>query len=225
MSEAPISGGAAPSVPGGNEPTPGGSNPPDDRVAKADHERALNDMHKFKESARVAAADAAAAKARVEELNQKLSLQNKDYEGLFTQEKEKRVAVEKEKDELKKSVVYAERYRAAYPKLKAAGLRDDAENLIEVMDFNTIEIEATSNGRFICNGVEAFIEAQKVKFPYAFQNPNAPIVNGASGGGAPGTPQQWTAESLYQLEQQCKVKRDMAPYYAAVGEYKKQRRA
>jgi hypothetical protein len=191
-------------------------------VPKAEFERVLADMHRQKEAKRAAETELTTLRQSVEELQTKLAAGNSDFKALFEAEKAKHAAAKAEADGLKKAVHYNERYRAAYPELKKAGLRNDAENLIDAMKLDTIEIEATSNGRFLCNGVDKFIEAAKATFPYAFEKPQTPIVNGGTGSGTPGAAQQWTPKALFELEQQCKAKRDMGPYHAAVAEWRKQ---
>lgn len=192
-------------------------------VSKADHQRALADMHRFKENNRALQVKLDTVTSQVEELNSRLLSSNKDFETLFNQEKEKRVAAESQTTKLKESVIFSERHKAVYPALKKAGFRDDAENLLEVMDLGSIDVEATSNGRFLCSGVETFIELAKTKYPYAFQKPPGVVVNGGTGNGAPAAG-SWNPNKLYDLEKQCKKKGDMTPYKAAVAEWIKQGR-
>lgn len=223
MSDDLKSGGAGDLDPSGKEKTPPASKA-DDVVSRADHQRALDDMHKFKERTKVQATELATLKSTVEELSGKILSSSKDFETLFNQEKGKREAAESEKERLKGSVIYSERHKSAYPALKKAGLRDDADNLMDLMDLEAIEVEATSNGRFICSGVESFVESAKAKFPYAFQGKKAPTVNGGTGNGEPPVPTKLDPTKLFEIERQCRLKGDMKPYHTAVAEWNKQRR-
>ena len=187
-----------------------------------DHQRAVKDMLRFKDQSKAEAARVAALQSQIEELSTKMSAQNKDYETLYSSEKQKREAIEAEKNKLLGNVLNSERYRAAYPALKKAGLRDDAENLIEMMGLDAIEVEATSAGRFVCTGVDEFAEAAKVKHPYAFQKAAAPVVNSSSGNGTFNQGEKWTPAKLVALESECKKKGDMAPFKAAFESWKSQ---
>lgn len=218
-------GSGATTTPGGaggdnQTPPPSGSNPVDGKgpVAWADHERALNDMHRFKTEARAAAAKLAELSSTVEDLKKKALTESQDFKTLYETEREKRQAAETAKGELQGAVVMQERHRAAYPALKKAGLRDDAENLLDHLDLSDIEVEATTGGRFVTSGVESFVEKVAKKYPYAFAKTPPPNVNGSSGSGLPAG-QKWNPDKLFVLERDCKKKGDMAPYYAAHKEW------
>lgn len=204
-----------------NQTPNSGSNEDPKSVSWSDHKRALADLTRFKDQAKAQAAQLAEMQAQVEALTGKIATQNKDFESLYTTEKQKREAAETERKKLLENVVTSERHRAVYPALKKAGLRDDAENLMDHMDLSAVEIEATSSGRFVCSGIETFVEEAKRKYPYAFQKPQAPNVNGSSGSGTP-TGEQWNPRKLFALEQECRKKKDMDPYNRAVSEWIKQ---
>ncbi len=193
-------------------------------VSKADHDRALADLHRFKTAAKANEDKVKELSTAVEQLKTQSATQANDYKSLYEAEKAKREAAETSHTSLLNNLVQTERHRAAYPALKKAGLRDDAESLIEVMDLSAIEIEATTSGRMVAQGVETFAEAMKVKYPYAFQKPSGPNVNGGTGSGAPITGERWTPAKLDTLERDCKKKGDLAPHRAAVAEWKKQGR-
>lgn len=190
-------------------------------VPKSELEKALNDLHRFKAAAKERDDQVRSLTATLEDLKTKQQTANKDYESLYVSEKTKREELEASNKKLLSNVVATERHRAAYPALKKAGLRDDAENLIDAMDLTTIEIEATSSGRWMANGVDPFVEAAKLKYPYAFQKPNAPHVHGSTGSGIV-VGATWSPDKLFVLEQECKKKGDMAPWRAAVAEWQKQ---
>ena len=203
--------------------TPHDGSPEDQKspVSWRDHKRALDDLVRFKDQSKAQSTQISELQSQLEALNSKIATQNKDFESLYAQEKQKREAIEAEKKTLLGNVVQSERYRAVYPAMKKAGLRDDAENLIEHMDLSAVKIEATSSGRFVCSGVEPFIEEVKRKYPYAFQKPQAPTVNGGSGSGMV-TGERWTPAKLVALESECKKKGDLAPYKRAVSEWVQQ---
>jgi len=227
------SGGAASG--GGNDGGSGGgqsagngsdSNGQSAMVPKKDLERALGDLHRFKDQARSQASQITELQSQIESLKTKQAADANDYKALYESEKAKSAETVQKYTDLLGHTVKTERHRAAYPALKKAGLRDDAESLIDVMDMSPMHVEATSSGRFSVDGVEDWVEAQKLKFPYAFQKPNGPNVNGSTGnGGHQGGPVRHTAASLYALEQECRKKGDMAPWRAAIAEMQRQKQS
>jgi hypothetical protein len=216
-------GGSSGSSQDNQNPPPGGTGDKGP-VPWADHQRALGDLHKFKSKNQENEARLSELTATVESLQTKISTGAKDFESLHKTEKEKREAAEAETKRLKQNVIYAERHRAVYPALKKAGLRDDAENLLDVMNLDEIEVEATTAGRFIVNGVDAWVEGAKAKYPYAFQKPGTPVVNGSSGNGAPPGQEKWSPGRLWALEVECRKKGDLKPWEQAVKEWKAQGR-
>lgn len=192
-------------------------------VSWDDHQRALADLHRFKGQSKALSSQLAAMQSEFESLKGQIATEKKDFENLYVSEKSKREAIESEKTKLLNNVLNSERHRAAYPALKKAGLRDDAENLLDIISLDGIDVEATSSGRFTCSGIPDFIEDVKKKFPYAFQKPAAPLVNGANGAGSTGANGgTWNPAKLVALESECRKKKDMEPYRRAVEEWRKQ---
>lgn len=210
----------------GDEGGSGGTGGGDDKVSRADHQRALDDMHRFKTEAKknkeqldALQAETAASKAAKDQ-------ETGNFKNLWEAEKTARVAADEKADRMRTAVVQSERHRAVYPELKKAGFRDDAKNLLEKLDLSDIEVEFTTSGRISCLGVDTFVEKIKREHAYAFETKKAPRTNsgGGGGGGGNGTT-KWTPESLFAFEQKCKANRDMAPYYAAHAEYIKDKQS
>lgn len=189
-------------------------------VPHDDHKRALDDMHRFKAAAKEAAERAAKLQQEMEAIKAESLRAKEDYKSLYETTQQKLAEKEQESSRLKQSVVYAERYRAVLPVLKEAGLRDDAMNLLEMVSLDDIEVEATTNGRFICNGMDRFAESFKARYPFAFKEKQMPNVNTGGGQGKPNQTGPMDAAALFRLEQECKRKGDMQPYYEAVRRYK-----
>jgi hypothetical protein len=190
-------------------------------VKWSDHKRALDDLARFKSQAKDAREKAEKAARDLEELKTKLHTEGNDYKSLYETAKSKLEAAETERVQLKQGVVYGERYRAVFPALKEAGLRADAVKLLDMQSLEELEIEATSNGRFIVNGVKDFVEEFKKQYPYAFETKRVRVNGGGAGGDGGTKPKAWTPDTLFKLEQDCKRKGDMAPYFKAIGEYRK----
>jgi hypothetical protein len=207
----------------GDGASSGNANEP--QISKADHDRAIRDLHKFKDRAREAADQVSALQAQIDDLKAQGLREKDDYKALYEQTKQKLTEAEQANERLKQNVIYSERYRAALPALQAAGLNADATKLLDYADLNELEVE-NQGGRFAVSGVELFVDKFKADHPYAFRTPTPANVN-AGGVNPPPTrgPQKMTAERLFEIERECKAKGDMAPYKAAYHEFLKQRRA
>jgi hypothetical protein len=66
-----------------------------------------------------------------------------------------------------------------------AGLREDALDDLELMDFPEVEVEETDSGRYLVSGADKAIERLKKKKPHWFKDDKAPNFN--SGGGRKAT--------------------------------------
>lgn len=212
---------------GGGSGGAGGKKDDPKTVDFADHKRALDDMHKFKSAARESKERADKLQGELDAAKASSEQEKGNYKSLWESEKTAREEEKRNSERLKASVVRSERFRAVFPELKKAGLRDDAQNLIDKMDFDEIEVEATSNGRFLCHGTDLVVEKMRKEYPYAFEQKKAPKVNssGGSSGGAGDGKQEWTPAKLVELEGQCRRKGNMEPYKSAYAEYLKQKQA
>lgn len=197
----------------------------DEPVSRADHQRAVNDMLRFKTKARSLESTVGDLQRQIEELRTKGDQGGgdgkTDWKALYERTKGELETERTKGGELKTSVVYNERYRAVLPLLQEAGLRKDAVTLLDKETLDDLEIEATSNGRFIVHGAESYVDEFKKRYPYAFNQKKAPNVNAGGGRGGSGGTGSWNPTKLYNLERECKRKGDMSPYHRAVGEWVK----
>jgi hypothetical protein len=204
-----------------------GNQSQDDSVNRKDHQRALDDMHKFKGQVREYQAKLDEAMNQIETMKSQGLKEKEDWKTLYESTKSKLDETNQAKERLRESVFSSERYKAIYPALKKAGLRDDAENLVDLHDWGSdLQIEVTSAGRFQVDGVDSAVDLFKAKYPYAFANPKAPRVNGATGSSAglpPAT--ELTPEKLIEIERQCRKKGDMKPYHEARLKYRQMKRS
>lgn len=200
----------------------GGANGKPDTVPKADHQRVLDDMMKFKKNFNDAAKENGDLKARLEALEKTKSETTGDFKSLYEKEKIARDELNGKYEGLKSSMVLTEKYKAASAALIKAGMNPEAMKLLDKEDFNEIEVEATSQGRFIPHGVDLYVDKFKKEFPFAFQTGKPPTMNGGGGsGGTTTSGEDVTPAKLFEIEQECKKKKDMKPYYEALEKYKK----
>jgi hypothetical protein len=194
-------------------------------VPKSELDRALADMHKFKQRARDSEDKLNSLQQTVEELKARGLKEKEDYKALYEDAKSKLEEEQRTSSKLKSNVIFSERYRAVLPALQKAGLSPDAAKLVEHADMSELEVEA-QNGRFVVNGVDLFVEKFKLEYPFAFKPASAANVNSggtnppATRGNAP-----ITAKDLYKVEVECRKKGDMQPYRDALAKYVQQQRA
>lgn len=226
-------GSASPAVSdGANEPvdnsSSAGNQPdPNDGQTKAVpldvHKKVLNDYHSLKSQVRDQSTRLEQALGTIESLKAQGMREKEDYKGLADSYKAKYEEAEGKVQRMRDGLFQSQRHQAVYPLLKRAGLRDEAEGLIDMYDWSGIEVDLTSSGRFDVQGVEPAIEAFKEKFSYAFERPKAPRVNGSTGGGGIPGDGELTPAKIVQIEDECRKKGDMTAYHAAVRRYQEQR--
>jgi hypothetical protein len=132
---------------------------PAEVVAREDHERALNDLHKFKKQ----------AKENEEKLKQFELAKLKESENYkaISEIKDKELTEYKEKYEtLSNHLVFNKKYDAVKTVAIKAGLLD--VNDLEGLDFSAIAIETTSTGNVNVLGVDSFVTNLKNKKPHWF---------------------------------------------------------
>jgi hypothetical protein len=197
--------------------------PTAETVSKSDHQRALDDMIKYKKAASENEKVAADLKARLEALEKSKSESTGDFKTLYEQEKSARGELQGKYEGLKTSMVVTEKHKAASAALLKAGMSPEAMKILDREQFNEIEIEHTSQGRMITHGVDLYVDKFKKEYPFAFPAGKPPTLNNG-GGTLPVTDtEEMTPARLFEIEQECKKTKNMKPYYEAVEKFKKSR--
>jgi hypothetical protein len=212
------------STPEVSDHTPEDSEEEPRSIKPEDHQRALKDMHRYKSLHRESSERIKALEAEMTEMRQQSMHEKENFKGLYEETKARLEEEQRKKEALKENVLYSERYRAVFPVLKKEGFRDDAHNLLDMMDLKDLDVEATTEGRFLVNGVDTWIDGFKHKYPYAFQAKKGPNVNSTSGGDAIMRPSEMTPAKLIEIEEKCKKNGDMKPYYEAVNIYRQKQK-
>lgn len=152
----------------------GGAAPKGGRVIKPeDHERALADLNKFKKAAKEAA-------DKLAERERKELEQQSEWKKLYEQEKAAREAAEGKATKLSESVVNEKKYTAVKTAALAAGLRPEAVDDLDMIEFEDVVVESTSTGRFNVHGVENQVKKLQAAKPHWFGGKTAPKINGAN---------------------------------------------
>jgi hypothetical protein len=201
----------------------GGNTNTIESVSKADHQRVLDDMMKFKKNFNDTAKENEDLKARLEALEKAGKESSGDFKSLAEQYKNTADEWKGKYDGLKGSIVINEKHKAASQALLKAGMKADALKILEKEDFKDIEVEATTSGRFLVHGVDLFVDKFKKEYPFAFGTGEAPVVNTGGGGSSNDHGDELTPKRLHEIEIECRKKNDMNPYYEAVKKYSAQK--
>lgn len=207
----------------GGASTPEPKEDPPKAVPLDVHKKVLTDFHALNSRVRDQSAQLEEALGTIESLKAQGLREKEDFKGLADTYKTKYEEAESKAQRLRDGLFKSQRHNAVFPALKKAGLRDEANGLIDMHDWSAIEVDLTSNGRFEVSGVEQAVDLFKEKFSYAFEKPKAPRVNGSTGGGGIPGDGELTPQKIIAIEEECKKKGDMTAYHAAVAKYQQQR--
>lgn len=163
------------------------------------YERAKSDMHKYKR-------EASEFKNQLEQLQSKLNemetkgLENKqEYKTLYEQEKQRRSEIETSFSQFKTGVITDKKRDAVEKFAIKAGLRDTSD--LDGFDFDGVELETTSSGKFNVNGADTWVENLKAHKPHWFKdNKPADINNNFGNSGEPNKPKVLGARELLDLQ-------------------------
>lgn len=161
-------------------------------VRAEDHERALKDVHKFKNRVReledtIKARDTQALREK------------EDYKGLWEKEKTEKEELLTKHQSLRDWVFADKRISAVKTEAIKHGLRPEAEKDLELYPMDEVVVEPTPSGRFSVIGAEAFVEKMKKTRPFLFRPDGPPVVN-PGGNLRPDQGTEVTGTDLYEIE-------------------------
>lgn len=190
-----------------------------DLVPKSEHQRALDDLHKFKKQAKE-------LQTQLENANSSRLKEKEDFKTLAETYEKKW----KEESELhaktKQSVEYNHKYTAAYSALKKEGLMDEAEKLLDKDGLEELVIENTDQGRYIIHGKDALVQRWKKDLPFAFKSATPPKINPGGGKTTDISDKEVTAASVFEAEKQYKAgKLPKEDYIKVVSLFKNRKKA
>ena len=139
--------------------------------------------------------------AELDSIKQNHLKEKEDYKSLFEQTSNENKTLKEDKERLQKSVIYSERFRAVFPELKKQGLVDQAHKYVEDLSLDDLEIETTSQGRFIVKGTGGWVERFKAENPLLFQTPKPANINTGGGRSADLQADEITPARIFELEQ------------------------
>lgn len=157
---------------GGTPPASGGGEggTKAELVAKADHDRALADLHKYKSEA------LALKKERETEKANKMKADNQWKELAEANELKAREAAERA-EKIQNSYLGEKKFNAIQSKCQALGLRPEAVADLELLDLEAVQVETTSTGKINILGADKFAERLKTLKPHWFAEKSTTTVN------------------------------------------------
>lgn len=184
-------------------------------VSKAEFDKVLGEMHKYKGQLKEISTASQAEKER-------LLREGNNFQELATL-KEKEAQEYREKyDRLQNSLVDKEKYSALKDAAVKAGLKPEALSDLELVALDKVQIETTSTGRVNVIGVTQAIEGLKLSRPHWFGGAkttvsgNIPSVDGSA---ALVTPQE-----LVKLSEEARKSGDYATYEKKLRSFQQQQR-
>lgn len=115
--------------------------------------------------------------SKLKEIEEIRLKEKEDFKTLYEKEKEEKENLKKSNQNILNQVVYNEKYRAVYPALKKAGLSDEWSKLLDNEGLEDLQVETTSEGRYIVHGIETFTDKFKNAWPGAFKQKQTPNIN------------------------------------------------
>ena len=216
---------------GGAQENVGGASEPKTEVKVvdySDHKRALDDLHKYKSRSKDTLSELEAAKQRLAEMEKNALAEKEDFKGLYESAK---TELEKERDLRRQQaeyVSYNEKRRALMPELQKRNLAPEGvkmlDDLLERSRLDDLQLETTSDGRFLVEGVDTYADKLQRDYPLLFKPNAAPNVNTHLGQGDPQMPSRLTPQVVIETEMKAKRGEITVEEYQRVrSEYLKQK--
>ena len=178
-------------------------------ISEADHQRALDDMHKYKKERVDLQAKLDDAEKKSKKVEEEGLRKNNNYKTLSERLQKEIDDKEAEHADFKQSYFDTKRYDAIEKEAIKAGMRDEALEDIGLFKLDGVEVEHTSAGRVIVNGSAEWVADLKKTKPYLFKQDGAPVFNG--GGATPPIrdPKDVTAQDVNAARRKYKMSYSM----------------
>lgn len=188
--------------------------PPKEDQGRLEH--VLKDMHRYKEEAK-------AAKAEAEALRQAKLKEQNDWKTLYESEQAKRQEAEQKTERLQGSFLSHQKNAAVKDAAVAAGLRKEALADLSLLPMDDVQVEGTTTGRINILGADLFVEKLKASRPHWFggEKPNVNTGTPGVGTGGKGT---IGVKDLQTAEKAARKSGDYAAYSALLKQYQAQKK-
>lgn len=196
-------------------------------VSWDDHQRALNDLKRFKAEAKQRSQAERELAKRIEDMETSRLQEKEDFKSLAEKRAERIRELEGETESLKSGVFNSKKYDAVYAEAIRAGLRPEAESDLELLSMDSVAVEMTQstngNRRFQVSGAKDFVEELKRTRKHWFKNSNIPDVNpgGKAFSGSTGVVTAAEVNRLERVFNKSGKAEDKAAYQSALAEFRK----
>lgn len=196
-------------------PTPApDATPAPEMVPKAELEKVLAEVHKWKGQAKELSVKSAAER-------EKLLMEQGRWEEL-AKEKDGRLRELEERDaRTKEAFINEKKYSAVREAAVKSGILPNALPDLELIGLDKVQVETTSTGRINVLGVESAIENLKLSRPHWFGAPRTVVAGSSPNVSAPGG--LVTAADLVKLSTEARKSGDYTAYEKANRQFKQQK--
>lgn len=183
----------------------------DDNVPRSAYQKVSDDMHKYKR-------ELSEMKAKLAQEEADRLAKEKNYEQLY-KNAEKR-AVEAEEKANKRDQYYQQTQKANAVRIAAIelGLKPEAVEDLELIDFDGVDVEITSTGRYLVHGAEEFATRIKNRKPHWFKASKPTGHNPGGGGNNPEGGKLVTPKDVVNAERSWKAGKITKEEYSKVFE-------
>lgn len=186
-----------------------------DTVSRADHKKALADLHKYKAEARKLKKEQDDAKAA------RMKDEGRLKELAELKENEAKEARE-EADRLKESFVSEKKFNVVQAECQKLGIRPEALSDLEGLDLGDVQIETTSTGKINVLGASKFAARLKSLKPHWFQDVKTTKVNTGGNRVLDSEDGNITPAMIYEAEKAGRKSGDMSEYNKLHSKFRQQ---
>lgn len=145
-----------------------------------DHERALKDLHKFKQSYKQTETRMKELEKQLQEQESQKLKEKEDWKTLAEKRLERATELEQKLEKVTNNIFSNRKYDEVRAEALRAGLRPEAEDDLRLLSLEPVVVEATTEGRFLVNGAKEFVEDLKRTRKHWFKLGGVPDVNTGS---------------------------------------------
>ena len=178
-----------------------------------EHERAINDLHKFKRQASDSAKQLEDMQSRLKQIETEDLVNQQKYKELYEATAKERDGAMESKKEFANLVLKDKKLSAIREHALKLGISEKVLPLLDSFDTSSVVVETTSEGRFNVLGADIFVQGLREQYGETFFPPKAaPIVNNSLGT-FDGKAKVYTALEMLKLQTS-----DPAEYRKAISE-------
>lgn len=184
-------------------------------VSKAEFEKVMTELHKYKGQLREISSASQAEKER-------LLREGNNFQELAALKDNEAKEIREKYDRLQNSLVDREKYSALKDAAVKAGLKAEALNDLELVALDKVQVETTSTGRVNVLGVSQTIENLKLSRPHWFGGGRTNVSGSIPS--VDGTQALVTPKELIKLSEEALKSGDYATYENKLKTYQQQQR-